>query len=170
MKNFILTILKSIFLCVLFIVVFIFVFPKEAVYNLAIESLSKENIHLISASKNISLSNIYLNDTKVYLSGALVATIKSADVGVFGSEVKELEFIGSFHDAIPKIKNISIGYDIDKLCVVAGGFGKLIVKLDIKDKKIIVQADIKSNVYEKYKMIFGQFKKLKQGYIYEYNL
>lgn len=161
----------NMFLLIVFFLVLIIAFPKDRVYNSCIKFASSKDIQIIPKSKNISILNIGLNDIKIYLSSADIAKVSSIDIGLLSTTIDNIWFLGTFKNILPKIETIKINYIIGDFIVISGNFGKVIGDLDILHNKIILIANIKQSVFNKYKNIFSMFKKSKnkkERYIYEF--
>ncbi len=159
----------KLFLVILFMIVFIVAFPKDRVYYTALEIANKNDIQIISRTKDITLFDINLNNVNIYLSSANIAKAANIDIGLFSSEINNIWFLGTFKNMVPKIKSIKIFYKIGNFLVIEGEFGKIIGSLNLLDKKIVFSADITEAVFKKYQNILTGFKKTNKGYIYEYN-
>ncbi len=150
--------MNKIILTVVFIVVLVISFPVKRAYYTIETIASQYDIHFITKAQTTNLN----------LSGANIANFSNPNIGLFSTNIKNIKFLGSFESIVPKIKTATIYYKIGDFISIDGKFGSVIGNIDIFEQKLTLNAKISDITYNKYKNIFGQFKKNKDGgYKYE---
>jgi len=159
-----------IFLIFIFIASFVIFFPKEKLFYYAQEKLLAYNIMIEPRDVKSQLFSLDLQKTYVLLSGSRVASIKHANISLFGANFEDVEGIGAFKSTVPTAKEINIFYKPGVFAKVKGDFGEIIATFNISKKKIILVAKIQQAVKNKYNMLFSKFKKVGDIYVYEITL
>lgn len=163
--------MKTITLILVFILTFLISFPKNKVYELVLDNLAKYDVSIVSQDKDISSLGIELDNNNIYLSGAKIAKVSKIDFEMYRIKANNIRFSGSFKQMLPSIEEALVYIKLGDFLNVTGKFGTIVGNLDISNKKIILTANITSNMYNKYRNVFKIFKKSKdtKGYIYEFN-
>jgi len=168
MKSFLRSFIYSIFYIFLFCIVLIVAIPKDKLYYTLASELSKQDIKIVTLDENFGTLDIKLNGVEIYISDSKIAHIDSFILSPWKIEASMILFHSNLKGIIPNIKRIEILPRIDNFILAVGSFGKLDSSIDIKNKKIIVTADISNKIASQYNNIFSHFKKTSKGYIYEY--
>lgn len=173
------TLLKLFVFISLFFITSIYFLPKEGLYNLFEEKLSKQNIVISDELREEKIFSLDLNHMNIYYDGIDSALVKSTTIStyLFLSKVKirDIKVSDSFKNMIPsKIKNIKLVHsflDFTKVSIsLNGDFGEFIGKYLILDNKVVGELKPSKIMKSKYRNILRQFK-LKEGrYYYEYKL
>ncbi|RLA84573.1 MAG: hypothetical protein DRG78_01055 [Epsilonproteobacteria bacterium] len=160
-------------LIVIFVVTFVISFPKDKVYYFILDNLLAYNIQIEPKQKDISAFGIDLKSNSIYLSQSKIGYVENIDIGILSLELDNIKFAGVFKQTLPNIKELNVYLKVGDFFDVVGDFGSVVGNLNIMDRKIVFKANIKANAYQKYKNIFGMFKKsksVKGEYIYEFNI
>ena len=157
-----------IFLLILFVVSFIGFFPKDKVYFLLQKELLVHDISINSQKVKTQPFSIGTENSFLLLSGTRISKIDTINVSLTGIVATNIKAINSFKNIVPDIKSLNINYTLGKFATVSGDFGKIFGFLDLSNKKIIFEANIKRNVWKKYNTIFSNFKKVGDKYTYEF--
>lgn len=161
-------IFNFVFLIILFVVSFVAFFPKEKLYFLLQKELLVHNISIDSQKITDNPFSIELANSFILLSGSKIASIGKTNISIIGINMENINAINSFKNIVPNVKTINIKYSIGKFATIRGDFGEIIGYFDLSNKKVIFEAKIKKNIYEKYHTLFSNFKKIGDKYSYEF--
>ena len=160
-------ILNFLFLSFVFLTVFVAVFPKDKLYFFAQEKLKAYSITLESQKVESNAFNLEVTNTNVLLAGSKVASIKHLSISMLGANFSSVRPLGHFKNMIPQADSVDVALGLGEVGVAKGSFGSVAALLDLSKKKIILKADVKPAVKNKFSMIFKKFKKQGDGYVYE---
>jgi len=162
-------ILSSVFLTFVLFMSFIVFFPKQKLYYLLQERVLPYSVRVEAGSVTPSAFSLDLQNISILLADSKVAHAKSAHLSLLGMELNDIKTAGMLADGLPDIKKVAITFGVGAKGVITGEFGKVLANLDIFKRKIVVEAKININVKNRYKMIFSQFKKVGDKYVYKYS-
>jgi len=162
---------------VVFVYLVIFFAPKKELFfvvektikpfGVAINNEKVEDFGLLIKLKK---ADIVVKDIKI----AHIKTISLLPLIFYNSlNIEPFSLSEDLNDFVPKnIQNISLTYSIlhpKKLFVKAkGDFGKANGDIDIVQRKVKILFNFSGAVMQKYKKLLRNFKKTKEGYVYEY--
>ena len=159
--------LNIIFLSLVFITTFVVFFPKDKLYFYLQKKLLAYNVVLESEEVISNPCSIDVKNTYVLLSGSRIASIKNLHVSLLGIKLENVRAQGNFQNTMPSAKTIDVGLGIPEFANANGTFGTIVGKVDISNKKLIVDAKITPAIKNKYNMLFNQFKQKGDIYVYE---
>ena len=170
--------LFKLFIYLLFFLSFVLILlPKESIYNLLEQELSKQNIIISDEKRDEKLFSLDISDAKVYYQGIEGTNIDSISFfsSIFYSKVevndmKLLQSLASFFP--PVIKRIELKHsllDYRNVNIYSlGDFGVLNGNIDLINRTLILKLEVSSKMKREYSRVLGQMKLEKGIYIYEY--
>ena len=162
-------ILSTLFLTLVLLTSFIAFFPKDKLYFFLQEKLLAYNVQVESSSVKSKAFALDIKKSYILLSGARVAKVGEIHISLLGVTLKNVQALGSFKNMVPTLKSVKIEY-LPKISGVAGGdFGKIDSRVSLSEKKVIFEAKVNQAVKNRYKMIFAEFKKVGDKYVYEFS-
>ncbi|RBQ31946.1 hypothetical protein CRU92_04040 [Arcobacter sp. FW59] len=167
--------LSEIFIYIIFsIFIFMFLLPKELIYNLVEKELEKHKIVVSDESINEKFS-LDILDANIFYEGINIAKVNRANFLSFliysKFDIENIKLEDKFKNFIPdEIEKISFQYNIltfNKIYVKANGkFGELEAEISIFDKVVNIELNA-SNDMKKLALI-RYFKYENERYKYEY--
>ena len=168
----------KLFIYFLFFIIFILIFlPKESIYNLLEQELSKQNIIISEEKRDEKLLSLDIKEGKVFYQGVQSAKIENINflsLLVYSKvEVKDLKVSKSLSSFFPPyIKNIELKHsvlDYKNITISSiGDFGLVNGNIDLINRTIILNLKASSKMKTQYSKVLRNMK-LKEGkYIYEY--
>lgn len=169
-------ILKKISFIFLFLLIFISFLPKENLYFLFEDFLSKQKI-IFTKERLIDRAVVFnIHKPTIYYEDILVGTIQDISIKPFilynKIELKDAFFSKEIKNFLPqKTEYLNLTYTpfypLVAFLSSKGDFGELNGEIFLKDRKFRLTLKPSSNVASKYPMIISKFKKDKDEYIYE---
>ncbi|MAC85063.1 MAG: hypothetical protein CL624_13115 [Arcobacter sp.] len=173
--------MKKIFkLCIyiiFFIVVTLILLPKNSIYNLVEEKLSKQNVVISEEKREEKLLSLDVTDAKVYYQGIEGLNINSINFLTFlvysEIEVKNIKLLENLSFFFPSyIKNIVLKHsllDYKNINIYGhGDFGVLNGNIDLMTRTLLLKIKPSKNMKDQYLKVLRQMKLDKGEYIYEY--
>jgi hypothetical protein len=134
-------ILKSFALIVVFFFSLLIFLPKQNIYYLAEQKLSKYDIVISNETFISDMFGFRLENAFVYVKGVNIASLDKVNVSFSGVSILSKEI------------------------------GKAMTLIDIENKSLVIDFEPTKNFIREYKMVLKYFKKQKNGvYKYEYKL
>ncbi len=169
-------ILKKVVWIFIFLYLVIAFLPKENLFYLAEEHLSKQNIILNNEKLRDYFGFFKIEQADVYYDGLNVGNISKTSVflGLIYNQISinDANFNDSLRNFLPQeVKNItirgSILFPVRLLISGNGDFGDISGYVDLYNKKLRLSLKPQKDFVGKYPAIAKQFKKDKDEYIYE---
>jgi len=169
--------IKYTILIIIFVYLLIFFAPKKELF-FAVEKaikpfgvvINNEKIDDFGLLVKLKEADIIVKDIKI----AHIKTISLLPLIFYNSlNIEPFSLSEDLSDFVPKnIQNINLTYSIlhpKKLFVKAkGDFGEAIGDIDVIQRKVKILFNFSGAVMQKYKKLLRNFKKTKEGYVYEY--
>ena len=173
--------MKKLFKLLLYIVFFILItlilLPKNSIYNLFEQELSKQNIIISDEKREEKLLSLEIRDAKVFYQDIEASNIKN--ITFFSSlvyskvevnDVKLLQSLSSFFP--PYIENIVFKHsvlDFKNIDISSSGdFGLLEGKVDLLNRSLVIKLEASNKMKKQYSRALKQMKLIEGKYIYEY--
>jgi len=158
-----------IFLIFVLLTSFVVFFPKEKLFYLLQEKLLAYNVTLETKSVTSNALSLDVQNLDILLAGSQIATLQTLHLSLFGIKASDIKAVGVFANKIPNVQTADIHFGVAEVGSVKGNFGTLLVSINIFKRKIVLEAKVNANIKNKYRMIFTQFKKVGDKYVYEYS-
>lgn len=173
--------MKKLFKLLTYFLIFVsltfFLIPKESIYNLLEQELSRQNVIISDEKRTEVLLTFKLDDAKVYYQGIEAININS--VTFFSSafytkvEVNNIGLLQSLSSFFPEnIKKIELKHsvlDYKNINIYSiGDFGVLNGNIDLLNRNIILKLEVSSKMKRDYSRVLKQMKLEEGMYIYEY--
>jgi hypothetical protein len=173
--------MKKIFKLFIYFLIFILftliLLPKNSIYNLLEQELSKQNIIISDEKRDEKLLNLKVSDAIVYYQGIEGANINSINFfslllysEIEVDDVKLLQSLSSFFP--PYVKNIILKHsvlDYRNIDIYSeGDFGVLNGNIDLIKRTLILNLEASNKMKKQYTRVLKQMKLEEGKYVYEY--
>jgi hypothetical protein len=175
------SLLKYFFIIILFFTVLIVFFPKEQLFNYAVNKLYNQKIYLTNYKYQDNLTNINIQNTNIIFESINMAHIDNIDAKLFvvynNIDINNISIDESLNSFVPStIKNININYNILKPLFIYSNVNSKIysVKITFDILNMKLKAIFKTSKFfrKKYPKLLRELKYDKniKDYTYEYKL